>query len=75
MIKKLHNNGCFGKGHLLVIRLKKGTNPEDIYFTKKVLKELIKQRLVFLKKTKHGLAAYLNINKLQEIEEIIEYKS
>ena len=75
IIKKLRGGGCFGKGHLLIIRLKKGIRKEDIPHIKKVLKQLIREDLVLAKKTKHGLAVHLNLHKLGEIDNIIDEES
>lgn len=71
IIKKLYSKGCFGKGHLLIIRLQKGINKRDVIYIKDVLKQLIKEEIVYIKPTKHGLSAYLNMNRLEEIEFII----
>lgn len=70
IIKKLFNYGCWGKGHLLIIRLKKGIPKQDLKYIDRVLKELNKKKIVLIKKTKHGAAAYLNVNKRKEIDEI-----
>lgn len=70
IVEKLFHYGCWGKGHLLVIRLKRGIPPEDVGYVDKVLKELIKKKIVLIKKTKHGIAAFLNSDKRKEIDEI-----
>ena len=70
IINKLFNYGCWGKSHLLTIRLKKGIPKEDLQYVDKVLKELNKKQIVLIKKTKHGDAAFLNKNKRKEINEI-----
>ena len=72
IVRKLYVQGCWGKGHLLLIRLTKGVPASDKKFVKDVIKELIKMQIMFAKKTKHGLALYLNKDKLQEIEERIK---
>lgn len=70
IVKKIFNYGCWGKGHLLIIRLKKGIPKEDIKYIDKVLKDLNKKQIVLIKKTKHGDAAFLNINKRKDIDKI-----
>lgn len=70
IVKKLFNYGCWGKGHLLIIRLKKGVPKEDVGYIDDVLRELNKKQIVLIKKTKHGDAAFLNKNKRKEIDEI-----
>ena len=71
IVKKLFSYGCWGKGHLLVIRLKKGIPKEDIGYIDSVLKELIKRQIVCIKKTKHGIAAFLNKEERKEIDKIL----
>ena len=76
IIKKLFSKGCFGNGHLLLIRLQKGVSKEDAGFVKDVVKQLIKEGIVMAKVTKHGTSVYLNMAKLPEIEKIInEYNN
>tara|TARA_Y100000310_G_scaffold336853_1_gene422468 strand:+ start:1383 stop:1658 length:276 start_codon:yes stop_codon:yes gene_type:complete len=71
IIKKLFHYGCWGKGHLLIIRLKKGIPREDLQYVGKVLRELNKKEIVLVKKTKHGDAVFLNKMKRKDIYEII----
>lgn len=72
IVKKLYSKGCFGNGHLLIIRLQKGIDKRDVIYVKDVLKQLVKEEIVYIKPTKHGLSAYLNMKKLDEIELIID---
>ena len=37
IVKRLFNYGCWGKGHLLIIRFKKGIPKEDVKYIDKVL--------------------------------------
>lgn len=72
IVRKLYINKCFHKGHLLVERLQSGIPIHLTGFVKDVLKDLIKEEIVlFYGKTKYGDAYQLNINKLEEIEKII----
>ena len=72
IVRKLYMQGCWGKGHLLYIRLTKGIPNQDKIFAKEAAKELIKMKIMSAKKTKHGIAMYLNKEKLHEIEELIK---
>ncbi len=71
IIKKLFSKGCFGNGHLLLIRLQKGVSKEDVGLVKDVVKQLIKEEIIMAKATKHGTSVYLNMARLAEIEKII----
>ena len=70
IVEKLFHYGCWGKGHLLTIRLNKGIPPEDVGHVDKVLKELIKNKIILIKKTKHGIATFLNHGNRRKIDEI-----
>ena len=70
ILKILFYYGCWGKGHLLIIRLKKGIPKEDVKYVDKVLKLLNKKQIILIKKTKHGYAAFLNAIKRKEIDKI-----
>ena len=70
IVKRLFNYGCWGKGHLLIIRFKKGIPKEDVKYIDKVLKLLNKKQIILIKKTKHGYATFLNAIKREEIDKI-----
>ena len=73
IIKRLYSNQAFTKGHLLYERLTSGIPSHLKGFVSDVLKDLVKEELVFLYgKTKYGDAYQLNIKKLKEIEEVIK---
>ena len=75
IVQKLFRKGCFGKGHILIIRLQKGFPKHFIPYSKKALKDLITSEIVFVKKTKHGLAASLNMQNLEAINNIVYEES
>ena len=72
ILKKMYSSKTFRKGHLLIETLQSGIPPHLIGFVRFVLDDLIKQGIVvYYGKTGHGLAYQLNIQKLNEIEDII----
>ena len=72
IVKKLYAHKAFAKGHLLFERLQHGVPKHLAGFVRDVLDELVKQGIVLhYGKTKHGHAYQLNIERLQEIEQII----
>ena len=70
IVKRLFNYGCWGKGHLLIMRLRKGIPKEDVKYVDKVLKLLNKKQIILVKRTKYGDATFLNANKREEIDKI-----
>ena len=75
IVQKLFRKGCFGKGHILIIRLQKGFPKHFIPYSKKALKDLIKSDIVSVKKTKHGQAACLNMQNINIINKIVYEES
>ncbi|MFH1424318.1 MAG: hypothetical protein ABIG20_01415 [archaeon] len=74
ILKKLYANEAFRKGHLLFERLQHGIPPHLSGFVKGVLSGLLNEGLVVpYGKTKYGDAYQLNIQKLREIEEYLNY--
>lgn len=72
ILKKLYSSQAFSKGHMLLERLQSSIPGHLKGFTKPVLSDLLKEKLVILYgKTKYGEAFQLNIKKLKEIEDII----
>ena len=72
VLRKLYSAGCWGKGHLLVDRLKSGIPSHLRGNVKEALTSLIKEGLVIVYgRTKHGVAVHLNIAKKEEIEQIV----
>ena len=72
--KRLYYNKSFRKGHLLYERLTSGIPPHLKGFVHEVLDDLIKEEIViFYGKTKYGDAYQLNVKKLKEIIEIIDW--
>ena len=75
--RNLFKTGCFGKGSIYFDNLTKGL--ADREFSKLdiskekiqiVLDALVKQRICFKKKKKHGWKYYLNMGKIKKIQEI-----
>lgn len=74
IVKKLFGLNCFGKGSVYVHVLKSKISKEDLDKVEIVLEALIKQCIVCKKKKEHGWKYYLNIERLDKIEEIIKEK-
>lgn len=70
IVKKLFDLGCFGKGSAYINILKSAIPNEDLDKVEPVLEALIRQQICFKKKKEHGWKYYLNIEKLNKIEEI-----
>ena len=72
IITKLRNTGCWGRGHMLVARLKTGISSHLRGHVKDVVKDLLNQKILkSYGKTKFGEAVYLNVEKRGEIEGIV----
>jgi len=72
ILKKLYAYKAFSKGHLLFERLLSGIPSHFRGWVAEVLAKLIKEDLVrCYGKTLHGKAYQLNLDKLEEIEQII----
>ena len=50
IVKKLFKKGCFGKGHMLAIRLHKSLPKQFIPYSKKTIKELTRREIILIKK-------------------------
>jgi len=74
IVKKLYDETCFGKGSLYIEALKNGIPTEDIGKLEPVLNALIKQNIICKKKNEHGWKYYLNMGRIDKIEEIIKEK-
>ena len=73
IIQKLYSHGCWGAGSIYEIHLKRGIK-EDSANIDLVLKALMKQKLILLKKHKFGMMYYLNPDRREKIGEIIKEK-
>jgi len=72
ILKKLYNSRRWGKGHMLVKRLKSIVPSHLRGEVFQIIKDLVKEWLIVVYgRTKHGLAVHLNIAKKREIEEIL----
>ncbi len=72
VLKKLYKDSCWGKGHMLVERLKRVVPTHLRGDVAPVIEELAKDGIIVVYgKTKYGLAVNLNIAKKREIEEIL----
>jgi len=74
LVKKLYDETCFGKGSLYLDNLKKGISNELLDKVETVLNALINQNICGKKKKTYGWKYFLNIKRLNKIEEIIKEK-
>lgn len=74
LVKKLYDETCFGKGSLYIETLKKGVPNNYINKLEPVLDALVKQNIICKKKKQHGWKYYLNIDRIDKIEQIIKEK-
>lgn len=71
LIRKLYKLGCWGKGSLYEDNLKDGFPPEDKGKILIVANALIKQKILCKKPKKYGFKYYLNKEKRNKINQII----
>lgn len=74
MIRKLYRQKMWMHKHTSIHNLPKGL-PNELRSrkeVKKVIEELLKERMLLSKPTHYGLEVSLNIEKKKEIEELIE---
>ncbi len=74
LIRKLYDEGCFGKGSIYIDNLKRGIPEGYINKVEIVLNALVKQNICGRKKKEHGWKYFLNIKKIDKIREIIKEK-
>jgi len=74
LVRKLYDETCFGKGSLYLDNLKRGIPPEYVGKVETVLNALVKQRICGKKRKEHGWKYFLNIKRLDKINEIIKEK-
>lgn len=74
LIKKLYDEGCFGKGSIYLENLKRGIPKEYLGKIETVLNALVKQSICGRKKKEHGWKYYLNMKRIDKIREIIKEK-
>ena len=74
LIKKLYDEGCFGKGSIYLENLKRGIPKDYVDKVEIVLDALVKQNICEKKKKKHGWKYYLNMKRIDKIREIIKEK-
>ena len=72
LIKKLYDEGCFGKGSIYLENLKRGIPKDYIDKVEIVLDALVKQDICGKKKKGHGWKYYLNMKRIDKIREIIK---
>ena len=71
LIRKLYKLGCWGKGSLYEDNLKDGFPPEDKGKVLVVANALVKQRILCKKSKKYGFKYYLNLERRDKINQII----
>ncbi len=74
LIRKLYDEGCFGKGSIYVENLKRGIPKEHVDKVEIILNALVKQNICGRKKKEHGWKYFLNMNRIDKIREIIKEK-
>jgi len=72
IVRKLHVAGCYGVGSMYEDHVLSGL-PEK-FVSRQVLKALVKQRIVCVKKKKFGSKYYLNRDRQEKIAEILKEK-
>ena len=70
IVKNLHKNNCYGKGHMYPENLVGGLPDKGVAF--RVLEALYKQRIVLRQKKKGRWAYHLNKERIDKIREIIK---
>jgi len=70
IVKKLFHLNCFGKGSVYIDVIKSGIPKEYLDKVDPILEALVKQRICLKKKKKHGWKYYLNMDKIEKIQEI-----
>ena len=71
ILYKLWRNRCFGKGHMLIDNVLKGFPKDRINEFKGAIRELIKEGILIVKKTKQGDAVFINPIRRIEIANIL----
>lgn len=74
LVKKLHDETCFGKGSLYLKTLQHGFPKDLVGKVYPVLEALVKQDICRKKKKEHGWKYYLNMDRYDKIREIIKEK-
>lgn len=71
IIKKLFQHGYWGKRHTSINNLPKGLPGHVKGYAKKVVKDLIKEKILLAKPTSYGLEVSLNHEKKKEIMKFV----